>query len=281
MSGKPKCFIIMPLTTPENYLEAYRGDVEHFLHVLERLFIPAIEQAGFEPIKPIAKGSENIQALIIKKLETSDLVFCDMSLLNPNVFFEFGIRTSLNKPICLVVDDKTPKIPFDPGTINHHKYNSSMLVWDVEREINKIVSHIIESKEQLEDGNPLWKYFGISNVAIPVKPKSGEDGKLDYLMSQVKIIANRLNNFSFERGDPHAFLNENQFNRLLSETISEVLQQHGYMGYRSTTDKDNNINIYLKTLPSILKQKQIIKAIKTSPFAKGFNFQLDVDKKDI
>jgi len=43
-----------------------------------------------------------IHAEIIRNIENADLVLCDMSCLNPNVFFEFGIRTSLNKPVSVV-----------------------------------------------------------------------------------------------------------------------------------------------------------------------------------
>lgn len=42
----PSCFIIMPLTTPAQYVEAYKGDADHFIHVLNHLFIPVIEAAG-------------------------------------------------------------------------------------------------------------------------------------------------------------------------------------------------------------------------------------------
>jgi len=49
MPNKPTCFIIMPITVPENYLPFYGNDGEHFIHVMQHLFIPAIEEAGFEP----------------------------------------------------------------------------------------------------------------------------------------------------------------------------------------------------------------------------------------
>ena len=57
----PNCFIIMPITTPNDKLEDYNNDKDHFKHVLDHLFIPAIEKAGFEPKSPITKGSSLIQ----------------------------------------------------------------------------------------------------------------------------------------------------------------------------------------------------------------------------
>jgi len=60
MAEKKSCFIIMPITTPVQFLPIYREDADHFIHVLECLFIPAIEKADFNPIRPIAKGAELI-----------------------------------------------------------------------------------------------------------------------------------------------------------------------------------------------------------------------------
>ena len=50
-----KCFIIMPITTPESKLEKYARDINHFKHVLRHLFIPAIKKADLEPIDPSQK----------------------------------------------------------------------------------------------------------------------------------------------------------------------------------------------------------------------------------
>jgi len=95
----------MPISTPENLVQKYLGDEDHFIHVLDHLLIPAIKKADFDPIPPKTKGAELIHGEIIKNIESADFVLCDISLLNPNVFFELGIRTSLNKPVCIIKDD--------------------------------------------------------------------------------------------------------------------------------------------------------------------------------
>ncbi len=195
MPKEPKdktCFIIMPITTPESVIESYRDQAEHFKHVLECLFKPAVQKAGYKSIPPKAKGADLIQAEIIKNLETSDIVLCDMSCLNPNVFFEFGIRTSLNKPVCIVKDELTTKVPFDTGIINHHEYQSSLEPWLLESEIKKLSDHIITSDERSQDQNTLWKYFGFKSEAVPFKGEEGVDAKLDYLTMQFDSLRSRL-----------------------------------------------------------------------------------------
>ena len=71
-----------------------------------------------------------------------NLVLCDMSVLNPNVFFELGIRTALNKPVCLIKDDKTEFIPFDLAGVNAATYASSMKKWVPDKEGAKLTEHI-------------------------------------------------------------------------------------------------------------------------------------------
>ena len=83
---KKSCFIIMPITTPQELIGEYNNDIDHFTHVLDQLFIPSIEKAGLEPIPPIVQGADIVQAEIINNLEKCDVVLCDMSTLNSNVF---------------------------------------------------------------------------------------------------------------------------------------------------------------------------------------------------
>ena len=139
---KKKCFVIMPITTPQTIISDYSNQIDHFSHVYQHLFVPAIEKAGFEPISPEVTGSDIIHAEIIRNLSSADIVLCDMSILNPNVFFEFGIRSALDKPIALVVDDVTKNIPFDASIINYLRYKSSIDIGELSEEIDSLATHI-------------------------------------------------------------------------------------------------------------------------------------------
>jgi len=158
---KPNCFIIMPITVPESMVDTYRDGKDHFRHVLDTLFFPAVEQAGLKPIPPKVKGGEVIHAEIIKNLDSQKLVLGDMSTLNANVFYELGIRTAVNKPVCLVKDDVTENVPFDTGIINYHTYASALDGWAVEKERDDLTTHITNTLEKGGDVNAMWKYFGV------------------------------------------------------------------------------------------------------------------------
>lgn len=193
-SGGKKCFIIMPLTTPEELREQYRDGTSHFKHVLDCLFIPAVQAAGYNPVPPVAQGSDLIHAEIIQNLESSDLVLCDMSSLNPNVFFEFGIRTSLNKPVCVVKDELTKKVPFDTGILNYLEYKSALESWDIAEEVTKLAEHIEASFTRSKGLNSLWRYFGLKEKAKPYEGETGTDAKLDLLSLQLDSIRQKLGN---------------------------------------------------------------------------------------
>jgi len=192
MVDERTCFIIMPITTPDQFAERYRDGPDHFRHVLQCLFLPAVSQAGYEPIEPIAKGADLIHAEIVKNLEASDLVLCDMSCLNPNVFFEFGIRTALNRPVCVVKDEHTKRVPFDTGILNHHEYKSTIEPWELPTQIDLLAGHLTESAERSGITNALWKYFGLKTEAQPVEGATADADKLDYLVMRLDSIQESL-----------------------------------------------------------------------------------------
>lgn len=202
MANKGQCFIVMPITTPEPLLTVYRDGEDHFKHVLTCLLIPAVEKAGYTPLPPEAKGSDLIQAEIINNLETAEIILCDMSSLNPNVFFELGIRTSLNRPVCIVKDDLTAEVPFDASIINYHQYTSSIEPWELPREIEDISNHILESAKRSNGTNEMWKYLGLHSEAQAYKSESADISKMDYMMLKIDALSNNLESLSDRVGFP-------------------------------------------------------------------------------
>ncbi|HJT26861.1 MAG TPA: hypothetical protein VJ784_05550 [Pyrinomonadaceae bacterium] len=189
----------MPISTPSDSLESYNQDADHFLHVLECLFIPAIEASNLQPMLPQVAGSDVIHGEIIKNLSSADLVLCDMSQLNANVFFEFGIRTALNKPVALVTDEATTNIPFDTGIVNYHRYNSSLQGWLIKSEVGRLSEHINKTLASEPDRNSLWKYFGFVHSGFLSTEQATPDDKLSLLIRKVDSMENALH------GSPRAF----------------------------------------------------------------------------
>lgn len=190
---KKKAFIIMPITVPEHCLPLYEhsGGENHFRHVLEALFIPAVEAIGYEPVPPSFKGSVNIHAEIVKALSAADLVLCDMSALNPNAFWELGARSALDRPAALVVDEHHKKtVPFDLNTIGYCEYKSTLHAWDKEKQVEKLAQHLKDTIAH-GDQNALWKYFGVSATGTFDPSTSTEKDKLDLILREMKRLASK------------------------------------------------------------------------------------------
>ena len=181
------CFVAMPISIPRTAGSKYE-DKNHFMHVYNHLFAPAVEELGYEPISPVSKGSEIIQADIVRNLHSADLVLCDLSTLNANVFFEFGIRTALDKPVCLVADSATPDFPFDTAIINRHTYEAVLRIWNIEKEKSNLVHHMKNTIEKAKGRNSLWRHFGIE-VTGRLSPESyTESDKIDHLIEMLNNL---------------------------------------------------------------------------------------------
>jgi DNA-binding CsgD family transcriptional regulator len=224
MDTHPKCFVIMPITTPSSFVELY-NDGDHFNHILQHLFMPAIEKAGFETVSPKSTGSNLIHADIISNLSNCELVLCDMSILNPNVFFEFGIRCALDKPIALVKDDKTEAIPFDTGIINFLTYHS-IPTWNFSEEVERLSKHIKDSYEKSKGRNALWKYFGVDQIGAFSPETVTPDDKLDFIIQKLSenkvLIDPRESAFSkLSRQEKHVLLlvSEGKTNRDIANIL--------------------------------------------------------------
>jgi nucleoside 2-deoxyribosyltransferase len=178
----------MPITTPADCVESYGEDVDHFNHVLEFLFEPAIKAAGLEPVRPAAQGTDLIHAEIVRNLETADLVLCDISSLNPNVFFELGIRTALDRPVCLVRDSAT-KIPFDTGLLNYYEYDHRLSSWTLQDEIKRLTKHLMVTTERSGGHNGLWQHFGLTQrgtEAIQASADAPEGAAMAILLEELR-----------------------------------------------------------------------------------------------
>jgi hypothetical protein len=217
------CFVAMPITTPDAYAEKL-GDPEHFAHILTHLFTPALQAAGLTVIPPSVGGSEIIHAEIIRNLEQADFVLCDMSDLNPNVFFELGIRTSLDRPVILVRDDLTGHIPFDLNAIGTATYDSSLKPWSLDAEIPRLASFIQDVIGKSNLDNAMWRYFGLTKRGSPSEAGSNPiEAKLDLVISE---LAKRDQSSNRLLSPPTHELSGPDM-QIISTLLQPIFQRHG------------------------------------------------------
>jgi nucleoside 2-deoxyribosyltransferase len=99
----PTCFVIQPF------------DGGAFDKRYEDIFVPAIEAAGLEPYRVDRDPSATIPIDEIEAgIRKADACLADISLSNPNVWFELGYAIASAKPVVLVcVDAPDRRFPFD------------------------------------------------------------------------------------------------------------------------------------------------------------------------
>lgn len=215
---KPTCFMAMPISMTPEHTTRY-GDPKHWLHVMEELFEPAIRAAGFEPVKPVSTGAYMIHSQIVTNLEKADLVLCDLSAHNPNVFFELGVRTSLNLPIALV-GEQDMKLPFDTSGINTHIYSPALHVWDLPGETEKLTRHPEESALSCKGKNPLWQQFGLTKRAqeaeVSESPtEAAMDLRLSHmgdLMAGMQVMSSQMRELFARSTASHDETSQSHFN---------------------------------------------------------------------
>jgi len=116
--------MIMPYSTKATGAPAGSGspDKVNFDRLWDAALRPAIENAGYEPVR----ANEDIGALIInemiERLAISDLVLADVSIPNGNVYYEIGIRHAAKKRGCIMTAATWSKPLFDIDQMRQIRY---------------------------------------------------------------------------------------------------------------------------------------------------------------
>ena len=146
------------------------------------------------------KNADVIQTTIIQNLYASDVVVCDLSSQNANVFFELGIRMAYQKPCVLLVDDKT-KVPFDLSVIRYIEYPSSLHYVKVIQLKKDIRESVLNAYHSYQDKSKV--YYDSFFTTINVKPESMKEKNISIdedVNNKLNIIMERLDRISRHRG---------------------------------------------------------------------------------
>jgi len=118
MLDKKNAFVLMPFKEPYN-------------SYYDSIYKPALEDAGYKVsiVKDLYESRPVIDE-IQKSILASDLILCEMSTRNANVFYELGLAHAIGKPAILVSQEGD--IPFDLQHIKTFLYDEKKLGWQNE-----------------------------------------------------------------------------------------------------------------------------------------------------
>jgi hypothetical protein len=106
----PEVFVVMPFT------QVWSNDV--FI----KMFKPGIEDAGFA----VSRGDSIVRVgdlgtNVWRSITQAGLIVADVSVPNPNVYYEIGLADALGKPVFLFKQD-TVTLPADFGGVHYYEY---------------------------------------------------------------------------------------------------------------------------------------------------------------
>jgi len=107
MDNRPHAFVVMPFGTKTDA----DGRPIHFNRVYKDLINPALEAAGFNSFRADQEQrAGDIRSDMFQELLLADLVLADISIDNPNVWYELGVRHALrSRGVVLISGGRTPK----------------------------------------------------------------------------------------------------------------------------------------------------------------------------
>jgi len=196
-------FVIMPFTVRQEDLPKYLEDKEHWSQVYEGLIKPAFEKAQMTCQRDDEDtASRAIADNIWRKIDEAELVLCDLSSFNPNVFLELGWAMRADKRFVLIKDDLT-SFPFD---LNQHftfTYSHKLQPKTLVEEVGKLATVLAQTME-----DRARRYSIPSRLALLAKAQQeSEQGNveiqlLNEVLSQVRALRNEPGLSSFGAPQP-------------------------------------------------------------------------------
>lgn len=120
MSTKPHAFVAMPFGAKPGP----DGQLIDFNRVYREYIAPALEEAGLEVVRADEEiRAGDIRTDMFQELLMADLVVADVTIDNPNVWYELGVRHALRSRGVILVNGGTVTTAFDIYTDRKVAYN--------------------------------------------------------------------------------------------------------------------------------------------------------------
>lgn len=184
-SDKPSCFVIMPFSVRDHDIEKYNNDSNHWNEVYEGLIEAAVEAAGMRIERDDKDFSSRLVAEgIWKKIEASDVVLCDLSSLNPNVYLELGWALRADKKFVLIKDEHTD-FSFDLNQFHTCVYSSKLKPSSLKADVRNLTRAIKETV-----GDEDRQYSMVKRMALTTAIESVPQNDIE--ANQLKLIEQGL-----------------------------------------------------------------------------------------
>jgi hypothetical protein len=226
----PNCFVIQPFDKG-NFDKRYDG-----------VLTPAIKAAGLEPYRVDRDPSASIPIETIEaEIKAARICLADISLNNPNVWYEVGFAYAARKEVILISSEDRPegKFPFDVHHRNIISYQTgSPQAFEELKE--KITSRLVALLKKEEILNELQSDHILANV-------SGLQGHelmvIASICESIGSVDQGCSSFSLVRE-----MENSGFTRAATNIGVKTLQMKGFVASENTSDQDGDpYSIYTLT----------------------------------
>jgi hypothetical protein len=147
-----ECFIVMPFGV--KVFPDGSGRTYDFDKVYRVLIQRAVREAGMKPIRADERvSSALIHTDMFRDLRDRRVVLADLSLENPNVFYELGIRHVMSSNGTVLMCRKGFALPFDVklSRVIFYDFDGVSLDWE---EVERVLKHLKVALQEARKGLP-------------------------------------------------------------------------------------------------------------------------------
>lgn len=160
------CFVIMPFGEKEDI----NGKTFYFDKIYEELIKEPILAVGLQPLRcDEIEAPGSIHRDMFEHIAQDDVAIVDLTMLNPNVFYELGVRHALKSNITVLIQAEGSNIPFNirgqriikykPESENHSETRTLITKFILNglkrREADSPVTKILDSMKVTDKGKQL------------------------------------------------------------------------------------------------------------------------------
>ena len=126
---------------------------------IDRLLLkPAMQELGIkgETTEAVVKAG-NIREDMFNRLVTADVVIADLTVYNPNVYYELGVRQAFRDKYTFLIRSDLSNYPFDLQTDRYFAYDLIELASDAGAVVKRLVAALRATLNSPDADSPIFK----------------------------------------------------------------------------------------------------------------------------
>lgn len=210
-----KAFVMMPIK------KVGSTEHQHYRALFDSVLKPVLHQFGYD-----TKRADDFQAAgsitrdIIKTISESEIVIADLTDLNPNVFYELGVRHTLRgSGTIMIMDETSTEIPFDISTYRVIKFRSDVAgIGKLRQHLESYIETITSNSQDFRD-NPVHDWL----PSLPMDLVESSNGSVEEnLKIQLASLKSDLSEYKKKYGNVEAHESLEAPSTIIRQAIREA-----------------------------------------------------------